>query len=89
MRECMTATVSPKRPEARHRLRRERDLGHEHDGALPGIERALDSLEVDLRLARPGDAVEHDDLAVVRLLRAAIAATALFWLSVRTASCSA
>ena len=39
------------RPKAPDRLRRERDLWHEHDHAAPTFERRLDRLEVDLRLA--------------------------------------
>ena len=45
--------------EARHRLRRQADLGDEDDRALPALQRRLDRGEVDLGLARAGDAVQE------------------------------
>ena len=45
--------------EAAHRLRRERDLGHEHDGTLPLLKKARDRLEVDFRLAAARDTVQQ------------------------------
>ena len=46
--------------EALDGLRCERDFRHEHDGGLPAVEHELDGLEVNLRLAAAGDAVEQD-----------------------------
>ena len=40
-------------------LRRERDLGDEHDRPPPELERVLDEAQVDLGLARPRDAVDE------------------------------
>ena len=53
---------------APHRLRRERDLGHNHDGPAPLCSHAFDGVEVDLRLARARDAVDkhHVTLCGVR-----------------------
>ena len=46
--------------EARDDLRRQRDLGHEHDHALaPALERLGRRAQVDLGLARAGDAVQQ------------------------------
>ena len=45
--------------EAGDRLRREADLRHEHDRAPALGERPLDGREVDLGLARAGDAVQE------------------------------
>src|ERR687887_651546 len=47
-------------PEAAQRLRREGDLRDEHDRAAPALERRRARLEVDLRLAAAGGAVEED-----------------------------
>ena len=59
--EWSTATTSPNRAWNRaDGLRRERDLGHEHDRAASGGERRLDRPQVDLGLARAGDAVEQE-----------------------------
>ena len=41
-------------------LRREGNLRHEHDGALPLPQRVRNGLEVYLRLARAGDAVQEE-----------------------------
>src|SRR6201995_332368 len=41
------------------RLRREADLGDEDDRPAPALERRLDRRQVDLGLARAGDAVEE------------------------------
>ncbi len=38
----------------------ERNLGHEHDGRAPGLQGRGDRLEVDLGLARAGDAVQQE-----------------------------
>ena len=61
--------VAEARSEAADRLRRERDLGDEHDHASPLLERGLRRLEVDLGLAAAGRAVEQEAtaLAVERL----------------------
>ena len=54
------ATGSPSRArEARDRLRGQTDLGDEHDRAPAAGERRLDRGEVDLGLARAGDAVQQ------------------------------
>ena len=45
--------------EARDDLRRQRDLGHEHDDAAAGRERRRRGLQVDLGLPRAGDAVQE------------------------------
>ena len=45
--------------EARHRLRGEADLGDEDDRAAAALERRLDRGQVDLGLARAGDAVQE------------------------------
>ena len=51
-------------PEPIDRLRRERDLGHEHDGRLSSFANdSLEQLNVHERLAAPGDAVEEKHLA--------------------------
>ena len=50
------AEAGPKPP---HGLRRERDLGHEHDRRPPRSQGGLDRLKVDLGLARPGHAMEQ------------------------------
>ena len=51
--------VAEPRPEARHRLRRQADLGDEDDRPLAPRQRRLDRGEVDLGLARAGDAVQQ------------------------------
>ena len=48
--------------EAAGGLRRQRDLGHEHDRRAAARERHLDGPEVDLGLAAAGDAVEQQRL---------------------------
>ncbi len=57
--------VAEPRAEATDRLRRERDLGHEHDRPQPALERGRRSLEVDLCLAAPGRAVEQEVAAAL------------------------
>ncbi len=52
--------VAEARLEARDRLRRERDLRHEHQHGSAGGERRLCRLQVDLGLARAGDAVQQE-----------------------------
>ena len=47
-------------PEAADGLRRERDLGHEHDRPEPPLERRRGGLEVDLGLAAAGRPVEQE-----------------------------
>ncbi len=47
------------RPKPRRQLRRQRDLGHQHQGALPGRARRRDDPQVDLRLPRAGHAVQE------------------------------
>ena len=55
------------RAEAAHRLRREADLGHEHDGLPAGGDDAVDRLQVDLGLAAARDAVEDEALGLLRV----------------------
>ena len=55
---------------AAHRLRRERDLRHEHAGRAPLGERLLDGAQIKLSLARTGDTVDDDNLAAGMLARA-------------------
>ena len=62
--------------DAADRLRRERDLGHEHDRAEPALERRRARLEVDLGLARAGRAVEQDGAAARRRAAPTIRSTA-------------
>ncbi len=52
--------VSEARAEAADRLRRQRDLGHEHDRAAARGERGLARADVDLGLAAAGRAGEED-----------------------------
>ena len=52
--------VAEARREAADGLRRERDLGHQHDRAAPALERRLGGGEVDLGLAGAGDAVQQE-----------------------------
>ncbi len=44
------------RAQARHGLRGERDLGHEKSHAAAGLERVVDGAQIDLGLARTGNA---------------------------------
>ncbi len=46
-----------------HRLRSQADLGHQQDGPLPLAERPADGLEVDQRLAAPGNTEEQCTLS--------------------------
>ena len=46
-------------PDASDRLRRKRDLGHEHDRPEPALERGSAGLEIHLGLARAGRPVEQ------------------------------
>ena len=55
--------VAEARHEARHDLRRQRDLGHEHDHPAAVGEHRRGRLQVDLGLARAGDAVQQQPLA--------------------------
>ena len=48
------------RGEPRRDLRRECDLGNEHDRAATELERVLDQAQIDLGLARPRHAVDED-----------------------------
>ena len=52
--------VSEARTEATDGLRREGDLGHEHDDAASALECRRSCLEVDLRLPAPCRALEQD-----------------------------
>ena len=61
--------VAEARAEPPHGLRRERDLGHEHDHAPPALERRGRRAEVDLGLARAGDPVEQLRAALARSRR--------------------
>ena len=63
--------VAEARLEARDGLRRQRDLGDEHDHAAAALERRLRRAQVDLGLARAGDAVQQVPLARVRCTRSA------------------
>ena len=56
--------IAEARTEAADRLRRERDLGHEHDDAAAALERRGGGLEVHLGLAAPGRPVQQDVAAV-------------------------
>ncbi len=47
---------------ARDELRRQRDLGHEHERAAARLEHALDEPQVHLRLAAAGNAVQEESL---------------------------
>ena len=58
--------VAEARAEAAERLRRQRDLGHEHDRAAAGGERRLAGADVDLGLAAAGRAREEDVPAAAR-----------------------
>jgi hypothetical protein len=51
--------------EAAHGLRCEGDLGHQHDRALPALERRGRGAQVDLRLARARDAVQQPRAAAL------------------------
>ena len=55
--------VAEARDEARHDLRGQRDLGDEHDHSAAVREGLLGGPQVDLRLARAGDAVQQHPLA--------------------------
>ena len=59
--------VAETRAEAPDRLRRQRNLGDEHDGALAAFERIRDRPQVHFGLSRAGDAVHDDDVAVRRI----------------------
>ena len=48
------------RLESLHRLRRERDFRHEHNRALPLLQRVRDGLEINFCFARAGDTVEEE-----------------------------
>ncbi len=56
-------------PEAVDRLRRQRDLGDQHDRAQAALQRRLGGREVDLGLARAGDAVQQPLAAVAAARR--------------------
>ena len=47
-------------PEARRQLRRQRDLGHQHQRAPPRRARRRDDAQVDLGLARAGDPLKQE-----------------------------
>ena len=47
------------RAQPRHRLRRERDLGHEKHHATTGLQSRVDGPQINLRLARARDAVQQ------------------------------
>ena len=66
-----------------HRLRRQRDFGHEHQRRLPTLECAGDSLEVNLRLAAAGHAEQYS----TGFLSAAGASSAICT-TARAAACS-
>ncbi len=53
------AARSEARLEAFDRLRRERNLGHEHDRAFALLEGVCDGLEIDFGFAAAGDAVDE------------------------------
>ncbi len=57
------------RAEAIDRLRRQADLGHQHDRLPPEVDYLLDGLDVDLGLAAAGDAVDEDRLVASRVHR--------------------
>ena len=51
--------------ESSNRLRRQRDLGNEHDHASTRVQRTLNGGQIDLGLAAPGDAVDENRLAPI------------------------
>jgi hypothetical protein len=53
-------TIAEARPEATERLRRERDLRHEHDRSTAGCDRSLAGTDVDLGLAAACGTGEED-----------------------------
>ena len=57
--------VAEARLEAADGLRRQRDLGHEHDHALAALERRGRGAQVDLGLARARDAVQQPRAAAL------------------------
>ena len=57
--------------EAPHRLRRQRDLRHQHDRPPPGRDAAIERVEVHLRLAAARDAVQQEALVPARCQRRA------------------
>ncbi len=58
--------IAKRRAETIDRLRRERDLGHEHDGGLPSlIHDPAQQLDVDECLAAPGNPVQEKHLPLV------------------------
>ena len=68
--ECSTATVvAEARLEARDDLRGQRDLRHEHDGPAAALQRRGRGAQVDLGLARAGDALQEEALGAPRLDR--------------------
>ena len=56
--------------EAADRLGRERDLGHQHDHALPALQRRTRRPQVHLGLARARDAVQQEGAAAAGARRA-------------------
>jgi hypothetical protein len=61
-------SVGEARPKPAERLRRQRDLRHEHDRATPAFERRCAGLEVHLGLAAAGLSVEQE-VAAARIER--------------------
>ncbi len=47
--------------ESPHRLRRQRDLGHQHDRLLPAVDHLADAVQIDFGLAAAGDAQQQVD----------------------------
>ena len=56
--QCLLRPVAEPRLEPLNRLRRQRNLRHQHDGALPLAKRVCDRLQIHLRLAAAGHAVQ-------------------------------
>ena len=58
--QCLLRPVAESRLEPLDCLRRQRNLRHEHDGALPLAKRVRDRLQIHLRLAAAGHAVQQE-----------------------------
>jgi len=61
----------PRKPRAEptYRLRREADFRHQHDRLAAEVDHLLDRLDVNLRLAATGYAVDQDRLGLSRVQR--------------------
>ncbi len=61
--------VAEARLKAPQHLWRQSDLGHQHDRRAAGLERRLHRMQIDLGLARAGDAVQQETVARLRIAR--------------------